>query len=161
MTAGWEKIRDMREEDAIELAGPKGYIHGWIFVGAPGAEKPARPDDVQPHDLIRLAQKHAQHLPSGVHLSGATRGQLVKAIQKGQREEGKRPASPGGDAAGQDQGTLVRLAQKYATGNLPPGVRLSEATQAQLVAAIKKGQRAARASLACRSTEQPIAALTW
>ena len=88
------------EEEAIELVGKKGYIHGWIFVGAPGAEKPVAPDDVQPHDLIRLAQKHARHLPSGVSLGGATKGQIVRAIQKGQREEGKRPASPAGPASG-------------------------------------------------------------
>lgn len=50
-----------------------------------------------------------------------------------------RPISSDEEAA-----ILIRLAQRYAPGNLPKGVQLSEATRPQLVRAIKKGMRESR-----------------
>lgn len=46
--------------------------------------------------------------------------------------------------ADEEAAILIRLAQKYAFGNLPEGVGLGGATQAQLVKAIKKGIRKGR-----------------
>ena len=43
--------------------------------------------------------------------------------------------------ADEESAILIRLAQKYAFGNLPKGVSLGSATQVQLTAAIKKGMR--------------------
>lgn len=43
--------------------------------------------------------------------------------------------------ADEESATIVRLAQRYAVGNLPEGIALSEATLPQLLAAIKKGMK--------------------
>lgn len=50
---------------------------------------------------------------------------------------GPRPMTDDEEAA-----ILIRLAQKYAPGNLPDGVSLGSATRAELAEAIRKGMRA-------------------
>lgn len=52
-------------DDRIEKVGPKGYIHGWIKVGADGKPlagyEAASPDDVKHGDVIRVAVHHNEH----------------------------------------------------------------------------------------------------
>lgn len=159
---------------AIELVGPKGFVHGWIFVGAPGAD----------HHIseARKADAEGRHADAINHLTaaiGKTADKKAAAHLTGQRSEMAaramgRPYRPKVPAKPKAAGNLLGEYKGWRDGLTPaedkamrfyqsPGFALMNGQLRGLDAeALKSGEHAsdsdlARARLASKNLTKAIA----
>lgn len=100
MTAVVELAREVPAQRVIELVGPKGYIHGWIYVGPPGVGVEIRSPR---HGKGRITARSKDKI-SVQYGNGRTEDYELKPPRKN-KGKGKAGAAP---TRGQSEGTRSR-----------------------------------------------------